>query len=510
MLLATALRLLYLHNHPPIDLSGDEAQYWDWSRQLDLSYYSKGPLVAYLIRASCALFEETMPAVRLPAVLLGTGTQVIIYLLVLKLFQSDRLALGAVLLNLLAPMYLPLGMLMTIDAPLFFCWALATYFVAIAIFGGKPLAWIGVGVATGIGFLAKYAMFLWFLPVLAFLSTDRLSRKRLKTWGPWASFLVACLFTLPVIVWNARHDWVSMKHVGTQTGAAKGGFDLGNVAEALASPLLLAGPLIAFVIAGVVYAIREKQDPHRRQLLLLTWIGLTFVGFCLLSSLRAKMQLNWPAPGLLTLLIVGAYFLGTRLRSWTTWKPWRGWFIASVVTMVVVVPVLHGLVPIPGLIGWINRQFGTSIDASRLDPLSKARGWEELGREVSLALRELGPDAFVVCDSYMQTALMAFYVEGQPKTYCAGPYYTVRPSRHSQYDLWPDRRLDDPKLLGRDAIFVGKGGPLPAGIEEAFERMEKDPARDDLDIIVDGVKIKTFRTWRCYGFKGMRLNTERY
>src|SRR5688572_14012601 len=47
--------LLYLTANCPIDLSGDEAHYWDWSRRLDLSYYSKGPLVAYLIRASCAV-----------------------------------------------------------------------------------------------------------------------------------------------------------------------------------------------------------------------------------------------------------------------------------------------------------------------------------------------------------------------------------------------------------------------------------------------------------------------
>src|SRR4029434_6896258 len=50
--------LNYLINNCPLDLSGDEAHYWDWSRQLDLSYYSKGPLVAYIIRASCAVVGD--------------------------------------------------------------------------------------------------------------------------------------------------------------------------------------------------------------------------------------------------------------------------------------------------------------------------------------------------------------------------------------------------------------------------------------------------------------------
>ena len=47
------LRLLYLACNCPLDLSPDEAHYWDWSRHLDWSYYSKGPGVAWLIRLSC-------------------------------------------------------------------------------------------------------------------------------------------------------------------------------------------------------------------------------------------------------------------------------------------------------------------------------------------------------------------------------------------------------------------------------------------------------------------------
>ena len=54
---------------------------------------------------------------------------------------------------------------------------------------------------------------------------------------------------------------------------------------------------------------------------------------------------------------------------------------------------------------------------------------------------------------------MAFYVAGQPKTYCAGSYFAgERRKRHTQYDVWPDRSLDpadNPGLLGRDAVYVG-------------------------------------------------------
>lgn len=44
------LHLVYLLFFCPLNLAPDEAHYWDWSRHLDWSYYSKGPLVSWLIR----------------------------------------------------------------------------------------------------------------------------------------------------------------------------------------------------------------------------------------------------------------------------------------------------------------------------------------------------------------------------------------------------------------------------------------------------------------------------
>ena len=54
----TAARLWYLHQGY-LELSPDEAHYWEWSRRLDWSYYSKGPFVAYLIALSTALGGAT-------------------------------------------------------------------------------------------------------------------------------------------------------------------------------------------------------------------------------------------------------------------------------------------------------------------------------------------------------------------------------------------------------------------------------------------------------------------
>src|SRR6476620_2691859 len=97
---SSALHVAYLTHDCPLDLSPDEAHYWDWSRHLDWSYYSKGPLVAYLIRLGCELFGSwsvsltgnEMLAVRLPAVLCGSLLLASLYVLTVQVTRREQLA----------------------------------------------------------------------------------------------------------------------------------------------------------------------------------------------------------------------------------------------------------------------------------------------------------------------------------------------------------------------------------------------------------------------------------
>ena len=47
-----AMRMAYLAWACPYTLIEDEAQYWEWSRRIDWSYYSKGPGIAWAIGAA--------------------------------------------------------------------------------------------------------------------------------------------------------------------------------------------------------------------------------------------------------------------------------------------------------------------------------------------------------------------------------------------------------------------------------------------------------------------------
>jgi hypothetical protein len=511
--------LNYLRHDCPIDLSGDEAQYWDWSRQLDWSYYSKGPLVAYIIRASTELFGNEMWAVRLPALVFAVATSVLTYWLTRRLFGSDRLALGVILLNHVVPMFVAGSLLMTIDPPYFFCWGLASAFFAVAVLDERRWAWVGVGIAVGIGILAKYGMLIWPIGMLAFLLIDPASRRWLRTPWPYLAVGVALVFLIPPIVWNVQHDWVTFKHVAKQTGAAGQRRVLdGNFGEFVGSQIGVLGPALAVILGGaIVYAWRRQRTlrgakpvtevtgpRHDRAVVLLLWMGLPLFAMCVIVSIRSKMQVNWPAGAYFTWMILVAYFLGTRLRSVATWRRWRAWFWGAAVFGVAMMPVAHDFEVVYPLITRYNHWRVARLTAKgvtdeakleraklqyrQADPTAKLKGWKELGVRVTREMAGL-PNPFVLCEDYMQTAEMAFYVKDNPKTFCVGPYISKIDDRkrHTQYDVWPDRNLAQPGLRGRDAIYVGYMNDDVRGAFASVEELPEEP------VIRRGVQVRRFK-----------------
>ena len=169
ILLTALANLAYLAIRCPLDLAPDEAHYWHWSRHLALSYYSKGPLVAWVIRASCELFGglstalvgTEMLAVRLPAVMFNALMLTAIYKLSLGTFGRPGLALAAVVFAAALPAANTTGTVMTIDSPFLCAWAWACVLGQRAVFDGGTRTWVLAGVVVALGVLAKYTMLMF-------------------------------------------------------------------------------------------------------------------------------------------------------------------------------------------------------------------------------------------------------------------------------------------------------------------------------------------------------------
>lgn len=484
--------VIYVAFDPPITLAGDEAHYWDWSRQLDWSYYSKGPAVAFLIRLGTSLLGDTELGVRLPAMLLAVGTSLCTWWLTKLVFKSERLATGAVALTFLVPMYVAGSMLMTIDSPFYFCWGMATCLGYLAAIQNKKWAWPLIGVFVGLGFLAKYASLLWLVGMIVFLAIYR--RQYLKTVWPWLATVIAFSFTAPVLIWNHQHDWVSFGHVARSTSENQSNFNplavLGNFGELVGAQVGLMNPFIfGLMVVAVWRGLRRGKTESASETCgdgvgYLLSIGLPFFFFVSLITLRKNAEPNWPAPTYFSLVPLTAAFIAAN------WPKVRGWLGGAVVVGLIAMLLLHES-------GWFYKII--KLPPRKWDPSARLVGWDDIGRKVSEELKTLSPGAMVITDKYQLAGHMAFYVDGHPKTFCMGSYIQDPKERDrlTQYDLWPDRDLSQPALRGRDAVFVGHEQP---DLLNAFERVEELP---DLPIIRRGVTIRKQSIYRCYGFKGM-------
>ena len=85
----TAVRVLALFLSP-LELYPDESQYWAWSRHLDWGYFSKPPMIAWLIAATTALLGEGEAAVRLSAPLLHGAAALAVAAAAARLYDGRR------------------------------------------------------------------------------------------------------------------------------------------------------------------------------------------------------------------------------------------------------------------------------------------------------------------------------------------------------------------------------------------------------------------------------------
>ncbi|MBL9046706.1 MAG: glycosyltransferase family 39 protein [Tabrizicola sp.] len=266
------------------ELSTDEAQYWFWGQSFDFGAYSKPPLIGWMIRISTELFGQSVPAVRLPAIFLHAATAAIIFACASRLF-SAQVAWLAALLYLLAPAVALGSALMTTDTPLLLAAALALMAqlrLAEARAAGhrSPGAAVVLGLALGLGLLAKHAMLFW-LPgaILAALVSPAFRPSRADVLIAAATFLVVIS---PHLMWLAQHGFITVQHVQAITEGH--GLSLFRPLQFLAEQFLVAGPVC---LAALLIAV-----PRRLQtgLSVLSLMPLLIV---LAQGIKGPVLANW-------------------------------------------------------------------------------------------------------------------------------------------------------------------------------------------------------------------------
>ena len=390
ILAITAARLLWLAVQSA-GLYPDEAQYWFWSRHLAFGYYSKPPLVAWLIALTTAIFGNGEFAVRLSAPLLHAVASGFVYGIGGRLYDR-RIGYWSALAYVTLPGVSLSAFLISTDAVLLPCWAAALYAFIRAREDDAVGWWIAAGCAVGLGLLAKYAMAYWLLSAFGLALLRPSERRHLR--GLLIALGIAALIVAPNVWWNWSHHFATYLH--TRDNADLGGslFHPKELGYFVLSQLGVFGPLYFIAMLALFAAPTTLGGPPARLLTAFAWPSLAIIA---LVSLLSRAQPNWAAPAYVSAVVL---VVEAALR-----RGWRGTVIFSIALHLGAAIVLFG---------------GSELIASegqhvpaKLDPLHRLRGWRTLGDGVAAELAA-HPGLRLMTDDREIVAALIYYVHPHP------------------------------------------------------------------------------------------------
>jgi len=439
----------------------DELYYLACGEHLDWGYVDQAPLIAVVARAQRALLGDSLFATRFLPAVAGAALVFVTGLLVRELGGGRFAVVLACACVIVAPAFLALHTLLTMNAFEPLCWTLGAYLVARALKTDGGGYWLWFGLVMGLGLENKHSTLVFGFAVVAGLLLTPARKFFLSKWL-WVGGLIALLVFLPNILWQIRHDWPTVEVLRnadqnqnlpvSPLGFFKGQLEL---THPLTFPVWFAG-LGFYLFTGAGRRFRA-----------LGWAYV--VMFALMVALRAKVYYLLPvypvlfAPG-------AVWFEGFFARLAGRRPLWRLLRPASVALLVaggaLTAPLALPVLPVETLIRY---QRALGLEAPRTEKLRLAdlpqhyadmHGWEEMTAEVARVYNSLPAGERARCAvfarNYGQAGAIDFFGAryGLPKAI----------GKHQNYFLWGPR-----DYTGECVITVGE---READVRKSFDQVE--------------------------------------
>jgi 4-amino-4-deoxy-L-arabinose transferase-like glycosyltransferase len=393
----TALRVIYASL---IDLRTDEAYYWTWSKENVLSFLDHPPMIAWFIRFGTAIFGDTNFGVRFAGVLAMLVTQLLLADIVRRVTHDMRAVMFALLMPEAALYY---GLLMAKVSPdvALIPFAVAMVWALIRLNESEDARWwLAAGVFAGLSLLSKFTVVMLIPAVAAFMLVPDWRRRWLLSPYPWLAALIAVVLFLPVLIWNAGHDWASFRFQFVRAIATHE-LSLRTVGDFIGLQFGQVGPiLLPVVLSGVaVTAWRGYRRLDAVAILLSTSVIVPFCYF-FWKSLTLRVGDTWPMfiwPIGFAAVAVNSAMLAR--EGWPAWLiksaiSWVNAAIASGIVLVVVIFFYYVVSPW-NFIG-------------KTDPVGGEAGYEQIVDRAQVQLENIGA-TWIATTDYRTYAMLRWY-----------------------------------------------------------------------------------------------------
>ncbi len=430
------------------DLFFDEAQYWSWSTEPSFGYYSKPPLIAWLIALSSSVCGASEFCVRLPSPLLHMATGLMIFAIGTKLYDARVGFWSGLAFATLPGVSLSAGIIST-DVPLLLLWAAALLGLCY-LFDDEPKWWAVplLGLALGLGLNAKYAMAYFVLCAMIYLLWTPKRRSLLGDRRLWIAVVAGLVLIAPNIVWNLQNGFATFAH--TTDNAKWGGvmFRPHKAVEFFGAQFGVFGPIL--FAALLIIALRWYKNGIGENDRLLFAFAAPVIVIVTVQAFLSRAHANWAAVSYVSATVL---VTATMIRD-VSW----GWLRASL--------ILHTAILIAIALLFANA--GSFRLPNREDPFSRTLGWQNLADETrkQLAAAEAAGQPFgsILTLDRSVTAELIYYLRDDKtpvRAWMSGRW----PRDHYQLKQPYRGKLPDPVLL------VAVGG-IPFAVGERFETID--------------------------------------
>ena len=298
--LSIAIKLIAIH-FTNFNLFGDEAQYWLWSETLELGYYSKPPLLAWILNIYTFIFGNSFESLKYFPMIVYFFTSYIVYLLSYELYQKKKLATITALSFYLLPSVSVSSFLISTDVILILFCSLSLLMLLKIRKNPNINNFIILGIFFGLSFLTKYATIYYFFSLILIIILDKKLREAFTSnFTNICAFLACFIIVLfPNLLWNIQNNWITLFHTSDNAGLNRINLNIIQGLEFLLSQSVMVGPLLFF---SFIFYLKKTKFIFQTKFLLVFSLPV----FCIIfiESVLVRANANWAAIGIVPLFLL--------------------------------------------------------------------------------------------------------------------------------------------------------------------------------------------------------------
>ncbi len=282
-------------------LYGDEAQYWLWSKAIDLGYYSKPPLLAWFLFGHTSLFGDSFFSLKTFPIAVYFFISFAIYGLCVSLSFDKKNSWLCAISFLIIPATSLSSFLISTDLLLLLFWAISMVVLLKTISMNSTYNFLLLGIFLGLAFLAKYAAIYFLICLFLLLIIDKKTFSAFKN-NPVGVlvFLLSFLLVLgPNVWWNFINGWITVSHTSDNANLENLNFNIYEPSKFLIAQIIMVGP---FLFISFIFFIKYFSLDFENKFLLAFSMPVLFL--VLVESFLVRANANWAAPALISVFIM--------------------------------------------------------------------------------------------------------------------------------------------------------------------------------------------------------------